>query len=113
MGKEPTLAEKVRLYLVRAERDHLLMMPLEKVGLFKLVGGDYGDQGQFRKQMKPEFVRGRFVDAIACAVQQSPFYGEWCGHEDPSNCNNGRIELAELTRLERYKDILRELRKSR
>ena len=46
-----------------------------------------------------DIVHGRFYDAVAYAIQQPEFYGDWLSHDDPSNCNHGKIEKINVREL--------------
>ncbi len=88
---EEELVEKVKLYLQRVQRDKTIPnYPFGLDGFYRIIGGSRGDYG-YREPMKDIF-HGRFIDAVAFAVQQNEFYTDWCSPQDPSNCNHGYVE---------------------
>lgn len=93
------LIDRVKLYLKRAERDSLVEdHSLREVGYWRIISGQYGHRGG--NYPLPEIIQGTFVDAVAHAVQQTRFYGDWIDSNDPGNPNNGKIERITLLQLE-------------
>ncbi|MFA5887514.1 MAG: hypothetical protein WC852_02290 [Candidatus Nanoarchaeia archaeon] len=105
------LAQKVRLYLERLNKSPELKKcsyPLDETGLFRVVGalrGGYRGIRMFaiysceeeghRNSMKTIF-KGRFIDAIAFAVQQYEFYADFCDPKDPSCSYHGYVEKIDV-----------------
>ncbi len=97
--------EAVRVYLRRAKREKLPRYPLAEKGLYKIMGGS-GERS--REEIQQPFVVGRFVDAIAYAIQQSEFGGWWCSldkPEDVDNCNHGYVVKIEPHALPKNKSL--------
>ncbi len=109
--KKYDLACKVKLYLKRLEKDRRLeSYPPNKKGTWFLVGGR--DDSTARMDMKPDLVKGRFIDAIACAVQQKNFYDVYGVEEgNPNYENHGYIELwnPSATQLKTDKGLVRQV----
>jgi len=96
--KRQELARKVELYMGRARQDNLVENhPRDEMGYWRIMGGAMGDYGT-REPIK-DILHGRFIDAVAYAVQQSKFYADWCSHDDPSNCNHGTVERIKVREL--------------
>jgi signal peptidase I len=113
--KKRIIVKKVKTYLKRIGTDtdnKLKRHPLDKVGIYKLVGGDFGEKGD-RYEMNPVYVQGRFIDAIAHAVQQDAFYGDWLGTgiRDVDNPHSGYVELLKTSprKLNLDKDLVEKL----
>ena len=86
--EKKNLARKVELYLQRTMRDtELEKYPLNEIAHWRVIGGARGDFGV--QEPTKEVLYGKFIDALAYAVQQSEFYGDWCAQDDPSNRNHG------------------------
>jgi len=89
--KREELVRKVSLYLERAENDSLVENhPLEMEGYWRVMGGAMGDYGH--RTPEKNIVQGKFIDAVAYAVQQPKFYADLCSDDDPRNCNHGKVE---------------------
>ena len=108
--KRAELVEAVKTYLVRVKDDRVrTCYPLEEVSFWRVVSGTFGDYGT-RNTVPNGFVHGRFIDALAYAVQQSSFTGDWMSF-DPSNCNSGYVEkmrVKELRQLQFLDDLVKE-----
>jgi hypothetical protein len=68
------VAKRVEGYLKRAKNDtYAKNYPLEKEGLYELIGGTTGEYGD---RKKIGYCQGRFVDVVAKLVVH-PDYGGW------------------------------------
>ncbi|MFH0701438.1 MAG: hypothetical protein V2A62_03300 [Candidatus Woesearchaeota archaeon] len=102
---EDDLVGKVQDYLARFKNDHSLpCYPLESQGLYQIIGGVISEKGG-REPLK-EIVRGRFIDALAYAVQQPQFYAKF-RPDDP--CNNGYVKRVKVCEP-KYKGLLKKVK---
>ena len=63
-------------YLRRAQsgkESEVILYPFEEQGVWKIVGGVW-QYGMPRLEVTTPFVSGRFIDAVAIAVQDNQFY---------------------------------------
>ncbi|MBU2638355.1 MAG: hypothetical protein KJ955_05250 [Nanoarchaeota archaeon] len=88
------LMRLVQLYLKKAKiesRDY----PLDEVGFYKIHGGcAVGTLGCGRHEI-PSIFHGKFVDAVAFAVQHPLFYACWVT-DDPSLLANGYLTKVDV-----------------
>jgi len=96
------LQKRIQGYLKRMRTRDVPRIPLTEKGLYRIISGGYGDYGHTHTL---GLVNGRFIDAIAHAVQQSGFTGEWCGWSLYDNCNHGHLERAQVTRVPVNKNL--------
>ena len=97
------LARKVGLYLERARRDDLVENhPMNRIGYWRVIGEAGGGVGN-RLGPIGDVLHGKFIDAVAYAVQQPGFYdADLCSRDDSGNCNNGRVEKIKIRELKDY-----------
>lgn len=107
-----TLKKRVEGYIERAKKeDGLQLYPLEEVEVFRVVGGTdssgscsgLGLGGRYG--IKHDLVRGRFIDAIVYAVQQSDFYGWYCSSDNMDNPHHGFVVKADIQKLKKVKGL--------
>lgn len=77
------LENRIMGYVKRMNRREVQKISLEEKGLYRIIGGNDDTLG---------FVKGRFIEAIAYAVQEAGFPGDWCSWNFYDNCNHGRVE---------------------
>ena len=93
--KKEKVLELVRGYVERAKKvvkgglDQARIYPLKEEGLWKVVSGS-NDESGWRKDIG--FVKGRFIDAVAYAVQQPGFCGWYCSLENMNNPHHGYVK---------------------
>ncbi len=104
--EDKNLARRVKLYIQRAGvGDDIEHHPLDEVGYWRIISGCYGGQFSEPGWQKPlkDIVYGKFIDAVAYAVQQKEFYGrfQWGGKPaiSPGNCNAGKVEKINVIKL--------------
>lgn len=92
------LLQQVQGYIKRAKTDKdVPFYPLHEEGIFRIIGGtnDMGSASGLslgeRYHIERNLVRGRFVDAVAYAVQQDLFYGWHCSADNMDNSNHGMV----------------------
>jgi hypothetical protein len=99
--EQKELERRVGLYLERAKRDReVINYPVDEVNHWKILSGSMGDHNE--RSFIGEVLHGKFIDAVAYAVQQFRFYSNLYSNEDPSNVDNGIIIKAEIHELEDY-----------
>ena len=109
--KREELVRKVNLYLERARQDPLVENhPLDGEGYWKIMSGTKGDYGG-RNQVEGIF-HGKFIDVVAYAVQSWKFYADWCSHDNPRNCNHGKVEKIKVREL-KYKGLVEAINSSK
>jgi predicted NUDIX family NTP pyrophosphohydrolase len=99
------LIKKVKLYLDRAKDTESFLVhnpipsyPLEEEGYWSIMSGV---NGYYQRHEPMAMVQGRFVDAVAYAVQQPKFYGYMLEqHGNPGHRCNGYIVKLEPKKLE-------------
>lgn len=98
MEKEE-LARKVELYLKRAREDRSVKnYSINHKAHWRILSGIIGPDSQ-RDPLK-EILRGRFIDAVAYAVQQQNFYSRRGPRDDPSYSMHGIVERLKVRTLE-------------
>ena len=98
--KQEKLVKKVNLYLKRAKQSPSVENhPIDREGYWRIMGGTTSAHG-LREPMK-NVVQGKFIDAVAYAVQQSEFYSDRDRYtlDDPSNYFHGRVEKIKVREL--------------
>ena len=89
------LKERIDSYLTRSVPKY----NLNEEGVFRVTGAEYGDLSQDHFYTIPHnelgFVKGRFIDVIAYALDIPQFYYEW-DKENPVNENAGYITKIEV-----------------
>ena len=98
------LEARIVAYLSRAEQapslkefqnvdDPAKLYPLNHIGDWRVVGGQASKQGDqtHKYEIEQPFIHGRFIDAVAYAVQQKGYFGWFCDNSLDHNCN-GYIE---------------------
>ena len=94
--KPEELKQKVELYLQRAREYKKLNYNPNKVAYWSIVSGiEAGTRGD--RETLDIVLHGKFIDAVAYAVQQDSFY-HW-DHNDPSNDKNGEVRQIECCEL--------------
>tara|TARA_Y100000310_G_scaffold338793_1_gene429485 strand:- start:296 stop:649 length:354 start_codon:yes stop_codon:yes gene_type:complete len=106
MAKKPIskqeLEKRINGYIMRIRRKDVPKIPLKQKGLYRVVSGS---QGNYSHRETLDVVQGRFIDAIAYAVQQPGFTGWWCGWDAPDNCNHGKLEQIDPVKLPTNKKL--------
>lgn len=95
---EQSLSGKIVAYLKRAKEEGRVY-PLGDVGIFKVVGGNYGSQ----RYVFNELYEGQFVDVLKFAFQQERFYDEELGtNSDIGDKRNGYVIKADENDLNKF-----------
>ena len=96
-----TLTEKIEAYLQRIRKERLPCYLLEDTGLYRLVGGylhEYVREYPTSRKDLNIFYRGRFIDAIAEAIQNPGYFCDW--DNDIANCYNGYVEKVDVKNID-------------
>jgi hypothetical protein len=90
MGLEE-LERKVNHYLERINRydPAAKIYQNEEFGYWHIISGLMVDG---KRIVLEDVVHGRFIDAVATAVQQPAFYSLWGDSDNPNNAVHGRVE---------------------
>ena len=89
--KSDQIKEKVEAYLTRSVTKY----ELNEEGVFRITGAESGDLSQDKfniiDRRELGFVQGKFVDAIAYALDLPLFYYEW-DNENPASEKAGYLK---------------------
>ena len=93
------LVQKVKRYIERTKNVNIYSTiesyPLETIGYWIIIGAPTRDDN--RRPLK-EILHGKFVDAIAYAIQHPEFYDKFS--KDTGDCSNGTVEKIQIHELE-------------
>lgn len=95
---ESNLAEKIKTYIKRAEKDNLGTYLPEEVGHWIIISAESRDSG---KHPLERVLHGKFVDAIAYAVQLKEFYHDYALPQiyDPGDMRSGIVKKINIITL--------------
>ena len=93
------IATKVELYLKRASKginsSAIINYPRDEFGYWHIISGTTDYYIGYRKPLNT-VVQGRFIDAVAFAVQQPEFYSDHQPEKDPSIGDHGYVEKIDV-----------------
>jgi len=90
------LVKRVEEYTHRMKTRDVPRYALDEQGIYEIRGGSRDTTGY---NEIPGLFRGRFVDVVAYAVQQTAYYGEWISSDDAGNCNNGHVKKYDAPKM--------------
>ncbi|MBI5064975.1 hypothetical protein HZA97_01950 [Candidatus Woesearchaeota archaeon] len=95
---ESDLDKKIKSYLDRAEKQNLEKYLPEEVGHWIIITGESRDSDRHPLE---EVLYGKFIDAIAYAVQRNEFYTDRVLPQiyDPGNSSSGMVKKIHITKL--------------
>jgi hypothetical protein len=88
---------RVKEYIERLKDDNdLPRYPPGEIGVFKVISAR--DSVSIDSESS-NIIEGRFIDAIAYAVNCREYYANWISPGSVNNCNNGHVVKVNVIRL--------------